>query len=395
MIDILVSSAWKSALLAGFAWLLSLAPGRGRAAARHCLWTLAVSGTLLFPLCEWLLPRWSTGPAWIAMAAAPAGAIRTAVPAAEHSDWLLWIWAAGALVFAIRAITADIAAWRIVRAARPAPELTQRAGFEVLESADVAFPFTHGWFRHCIVLPEAAREWPRERLEMVLAHERAHALRRDCLTMLPVRLASVVYWFHPLVWWAAGRVVREREKACDDRVLVAGADAGEFAGHLLAVARDAHGLGWAAAHAAHVSQLEGRLMAILDPNSKRGPLGWRRVAAMSAAVALFVLPLAVCGAPSGKIYRAGGDVKAPALIEKVEPQYTEEAKNAKLEGTVVLSAVIETDGTAGNIQVTRSLNAGLDAKAVEAVGKWRFRPGTKGEKPVRVQATIEINFRLT
>lgn len=392
MIEILISSAWKSALLTGFAWLLSLTLGRGRAAARHCLWTLAAGGTLLFPLLEWLLPRWGADSILIAAAIAPAAAIRSAVPAIDGSNWLLWIWGSGAVVFAIRAIAADLAAWRIVRAARPAPAGV--AGSDVLESGEVTFPFTYGWFRPRIVLPEAAREWPRERLEMVLAHESAHAERHDCLTMLPVRLASIGYWFHPLVWWAAGRVASERERACDDRVLAAGADAANFAGHLLAVVRSAGGLGWAAAHAAHISQLEGRLVAILDANSKRGPLDRRSGLAIAAAFVLFISPLAMWGAPSGKVYRVGGEVKAPAVIHKVEPEYTEEAKNEKVEGMVFLTTVIETDGTASDIRVMKSLNPGLDRKAVEAVSKWRFRPGMRNGKPVRVRASIEVNFRL-
>jgi len=79
---------------------------------------------------------------------------------------------------------------------------------------------------------------------------------------------------------------------------------------------------------------------------------------------------------------------------KVEPEYSEEARRAKYQGVVVLYAEIGRDGRARNLRVTRSLGLGLDEKAIEAVAKWRFRPGYKDGRPVTVAATIEVNFRL-
>jgi TonB family protein len=94
------------------------------------------------------------------------------------------------------------------------------------------------------------------------------------------------------------------------------------------------------------------------------------------------------------VYRVGGGVSAPALISKVEPQYTEEARAGKIQGTVLLGIDIGPDGVAGNFEVLRSLEPGLDLKAIEAVQNWRFRPGKKDGAPVTVRATIEVNFRL-
>jgi periplasmic protein TonB len=85
---------------------------------------------------------------------------------------------------------------------------------------------------------------------------------------------------------------------------------------------------------------------------------------------------------------------APRLIYRVEPQYTEEARSAKLAGTVILKIVVDEQGNAENIEVTKSLDEGLDQKAVEAVRAWRFAPGTKDGEPVRVVASVEVNFRL-
>jgi len=92
--------------------------------------------------------------------------------------------------------------------------------------------------------------------------------------------------------------------------------------------------------------------------------------------------------------RVGGGVTAPQLQHKVEPEYSEEARKAKFQGTVVLYIEVDTSGKATNIHVLRSLGLGLDEKAMEAVKKWTFIPGKKNGVPVTVQATVEVNFRL-
>ena len=99
-------------------------------------------------------------------------------------------------------------------------------------------------------------------------------------------------------------------------------------------------------------------------------------------------------APGPGVYRVGGGVTAPQLLERVEPSYTEEARAARIQGSVLVYVVVQPDGTTGQIKVLRSLDVGLDQKAVEAVGTWKFKPGMKDGQPVPVQATIEVNFRL-
>ena len=100
------------------------------------------------------------------------------------------------------------------------------------------------------------------------------------------------------------------------------------------------------------------------------------------------------GGMGGGVYRIGGGVSSPALIFKVEPEYSEEARKAKFQGTVVLQVVVDERGQARDIRIVRPLGLGLDEKAIEAVQKWRFRPGQLNGKPVAVAATIEVNFRL-
>ncbi len=94
------------------------------------------------------------------------------------------------------------------------------------------------------------------------------------------------------------------------------------------------------------------------------------------------------------VFRAGNGVTPPALLSKVEPQYTEGARAGKVQGTAMLMVDIGPDGIARNYQVVRSLEPGLDQKAIDAVQQWRFRPGKKDDTPVTVRAMIEVNFRL-
>ena len=94
------------------------------------------------------------------------------------------------------------------------------------------------------------------------------------------------------------------------------------------------------------------------------------------------------------IRRSGGGVTSPRLLRKVEPDYSEKARRAKLQGTVMLAMEVWEDGKPHNIRVLRSLGMGLDEKAVEAVKQWAFEPGKKDGQPVRVAVQVQVSFRL-
>lgn len=95
-----------------------------------------------------------------------------------------------------------------------------------------------------------------------------------------------------------------------------------------------------------------------------------------------------------EVYHVGNGVSAPVALYKKEPEYSEEAREARVQGVVVVYALIETDGTVSGGRISKSLGFGLDEKAIEAVGRWKFAPAYKDGKPVPVEAMIEINFRL-
>lgn len=89
-----------------------------------------------------------------------------------------------------------------------------------------------------------------------------------------------------------------------------------------------------------------------------------------------------------------GSLTAPRVLYKVEPEFSEEARKAKYQGTVLLTIEVGEDGKPHRLQVLRGLGLGLDEKAMEAVSRWRFRPASRNGRPVRAAATIEVNFRL-
>jgi periplasmic protein TonB len=100
------------------------------------------------------------------------------------------------------------------------------------------------------------------------------------------------------------------------------------------------------------------------------------------------------GGIGGGVFRVGGGVSAPQLVYKIDPEYSEQARKSKYQGTVVLALVVQKDGSVRDIRIMTSLGMGLDEKAIEAVQKWRFSPGMKGGQPVDVAASVEVTFRL-
>jgi protein TonB len=102
--------------------------------------------------------------------------------------------------------------------------------------------------------------------------------------------------------------------------------------------------------------------------------------------------------PASAVYRVGGDVKPPRVIDARDPKLIAEekkqARKAKYKGAAMLIIVVGEDGAVRDAQVTRSLGAYLDSKAVELVKNWKFEPANKKGKPVAVQLAVEVDFRL-
>ncbi|MDX1547456.1 MAG: M56 family metallopeptidase [Rhodothermales bacterium] len=221
---------------------------------------------------------------------------------------LLLLWAGGAACVLIRfGIGAAGVAW-LAHRARPLEDahwrrmsralrrdLGIRRPVRLLRSARTAMPMTWGLFRPVVLLPMNARTWTDDRRRCVLLHELAHIKRWDCLTQTFAQLACAVNWFNPLVWIGARQMREEREMACDDYVLDDGVRPSIYATHLLAVARTTSAtlvapLG--TLEMARPSQLEGRVVSILDRTRRRAPMHRLGTALAMGLAGLLVLPLA-------------------------------------------------------------------------------------------------------
>ena len=102
------------------------------------------------------------------------------------------------------------------------------------------------------------------------------------------------------------------------------------------------------------------------------------------------------GGTGGGVFRPGNGVETPRLLREVTPKYTAEAMRAKVQGIVLVEAVVLPDGTVGDVEVIRSLDKvfGLDEEAIKAARQWRFLAGTRFGEPVAVLVTIELTFTL-
>jgi beta-lactamase regulating signal transducer with metallopeptidase domain len=362
----------RGTLLLLVAALLAVALRRGSPAARHLVWALALGAMLALPAASLLIPEWELSFVHVVSLDGPAGAAAARVastgPAGiPWSTLVLLAWAAGAAATLARYGLAMLAVRVVARGARrvtggdwmerlhgAARELGLRERVHLLRADGAAMPMTWGILQPAVLVPADADGWTAERKRVVLLHELAHVARRDCLWQTLASLCCAAYWFHPGVWWAARQMRIEREQACDDRVLRAGTRASEYAGHLLEVARSFRPRPLTAAAAvamARRSQLEGRVLAVLDAARDRGAVPGRAalVAGGIAAVALF--PLAAAS-PGG--FQAPPEAPRPVRTAAATPpplEWTVDAEPARQEGSV--SVPLPTGELSLNVRVQK------------------------------------------
>jgi len=203
--------------------------------------------------------------------------------------------------------------------AAAAEALGLRRSIRVLLGESRFVPMTWGVVRPVLYLPAAARGWRAPRLRAVLMHELAHVKRHDSLSRFLAQLACSVFWFHPLAWVSARRMLREQERACDDVVIVAGADPHHYAETLVEIAREfrsprPHVVG--ALAFSRRSNLEHRLLSILDPLERRKKMSPFRKAVVATLFLGAVLPLAALQ-PVDAAQQADQKQKPPPKVVKV------------------------------------------------------------------------------
>ena len=166
----------------------------------------------------------------------------------------------------------------------------------LLETKESLVPMTWGILQPIVLVPRVWREWPLERQRIVLLHELAHVKRWDTACQVLSRLICAIYWFHPLVWYSLRRLRAEREMACDDRVLMAGERATNYAAHLLEIARDYSAAGMTAAVAmARPTSLEQRIRALLDQARSRLPISSAVGGTVLVCAAILLVAVATAG----------------------------------------------------------------------------------------------------
>jgi TonB family protein len=327
--SLLMGAALKSTLVLGAAWLMAMALRGRSAAALHLVWTAGSAALLTLPLLSVAIPAvrvtvpgallppgvmfQTTAVAGAAGAVSPAvarpGAAANAPvkPAPWHPDWRLWLmllWAAGCSLASAQMLAGWAAMRRVRRAAKPfrdpsLPALLKALGMDgevdVLETRAGRMPVSFGLFRPAVLMPADAADWSAERRRVVLLHELAHVRRGDHATHLLARAALSLYWWNPLAWMAWREFLKARERAADDIVLSLGAAAPDYASHLLEIARTMQAspaIGWAAVAMARPSQLEGRLLAILDSRRSRKSPGRASAWVAALVAAAIAVPLA-------------------------------------------------------------------------------------------------------
>jgi beta-lactamase regulating signal transducer with metallopeptidase domain len=343
LVGVLAFALRGTVILLG-AWGATRLLRRASAATRHAVWTSAIAAVLVLPLLSATIPAWNvpvftitartdvaepvesnaapTSPTPVITRqpnaqqntqSAPSAVISGAGPMAATSisadRAIAYAWLAVALLMIVRLAVANarLQSWR--RSARPVDDnrwlgllrrLSTQYGIQrpvvLLESESTDVPVTWGIVYPVVLLPATAHQWDEDQRIAVLTHELAHVKRFDALSQLLAQVVLGLQWFNPVVWLAVRRMRLEREHACDDFVLVAaGARASRYADDLLGFARRLNRPTAPAAAAlamARRSELEGRLLAILDPAMKRTAIRRARVASLTMGVILLAMPLA-------------------------------------------------------------------------------------------------------
>jgi bla regulator protein BlaR1 len=260
MIPSLSNHLWQSTLFAAVAGLLTIALRKNRAQARYWLWLSAslkflIPFSLLLDLGNHLGSHLQWTPAAQKMAATPAIALTTeqiAEPFPEtalvtstpaRSDWtpfaILGIWTCGFAAIALIRFRGWLRIRAAVRASVPIEiPASVPASVRIRSAPGLLEPGVVGWLRPILLLPAGiAERLTPPQLDAVLAHELCHVNRRDNLFASIHMLVEAMFWFHPLVWWIGARLVEERERACDEEVLILGSEPRVYAEAIVTVCK--------------------------------------------------------------------------------------------------------------------------------------------------------------
>ena len=432
-----LNSLWQAPLLFVAAWIAARLLRMAGPAAEHRVWVGALLLQSLLPAVS-ILPwqRFRIAWPWHAQVAAIGGP-QVSVQMGSGAGFAAFrippeMMAVLALVYA--AVTGYFIArfvWRCMRlsALTRGSEPLQLSGEAVhscerwsdrlgimgpvaLVSSDAIFaPVTIGVARRRVMLPAGmATRLPQVDLDTAIAHEFAHIRRNDFLRNLVYEIVALPMSYHPCLWYTRQHIMETREMVCDE--MAAGVSGGqEYAQSLLRLAslllqgrpvRVPHAIG-----VFDANTLERRLMRLTE---KKRQVGRLRVCVMVAAC----VALGVTTAASAVALRLGVDAQASAdkpdskkpaphpippdmmaqnIVSKVTPKYPPEAKKARIQGTVVLDAVVGKTGHVEKLSIASGPNE-LQQSALDAVRQWRYKPFLLNGAPIEVKTTINVIYSL-
>lgn len=373
----LLDHLWQSSLFALLAWLLTGLLPRNRARIRFVVW-FAASLKFLVPFSllalagaqigQWVAPAGDALEIGLSQMAAPlvapAALLGQTIPTGvDFLRILLIVWAVGSAALILRWALR----WLQIRQVVHHSSLTTIAApIPVLASATLREPGVVGIFRPVLLLPAeiADRLGPAE-LQAILEHELCHVRRRDNLWAAVHMLVEAAFWFHPLVWWIGGRLVDERERACDEAVLESGANPRSYAQGILKVCQFYMASKLACVSGVSGANLKLRLEGIMKNQNAIELTRSKKMLLGLAAVAAFAIPMLAGMSAAPALAADGAKTAAPLAAGKIELLPNRQVK-LHYENVDVRS-LLQSMAQAANVnmlvsdQVTGSVTVRLDA----------------------------------
>ncbi|MEN5156805.1 TonB family protein [Stenotrophomonas muris] len=324
-------------------------------------------------------------------------------PSLPWAGLLFALWALGAGIRLLRDLHAQ---HRFERSMGP---LTPRTDGSWQASGDPGLPALVGLWRPRIVVgPDFDLQFTAQEQSLILQHERSHHCHGDHWANGALLLVRAVFWFHPLLPWAAGRFLRDQELACDARTMAPQpALRGLYASTLLK-AQLVHPVAPAVCHWRSQPVLKERIAMLKQ--SKRKALPWvsGQVLVVGLCVGMGAVAWASQGGAAGSP-RIGvepyataeeGAAKAgldrPIQIDRMPPpSYPKSAFEQRQVGVVNLRVEVDAQGRPSDVRVLSATNPGVfDAVSIAAARSWTYRPAMKNGKPVAAAVKIPITFAM-
>ena len=439
IVTYLINAVWLVTVVAAAGWLATLCLKRLGPQAEHIGWVVTLEIAIVAPAAPLLrqLPVLSGNQLFNVGHSSTVTVTATYASAGFGGLYQLPVpalWTITALYFAVVLFCATRFAWllyatrRMVENAHPlelTPEQKENWNrckhlFEVdrillASSAAIHAPVVLELREAILVLPDGfAERCTLPDLMTALAHECAHASRRDFKKNLCYEAMGLVLAFHPAAWAIKAQIAQTREMVCDRMVAERVLDPRAYAKLLLRLAAMvANSSRSATAHAIGIFDaniLEKRIM-MMNRTIRRAGVATRYGLTISAvlllastwivaaAKAVVIEPLSPSAADQvkshGTVYKIGKDVSAPVLIHSVDAEFPRSGQpiKAPFSAIVLVRLIVDKDGMPQDVHISRSYNPDFDREAIDAVKQYRFKPAMREGAPVAVVVTIEANFK--